>query len=93
MQPFEDLPYETLPAQVQGGIKAYVMNKRAPGHFLSSVLKNDLLGAFSYADLSNRQDLHLIVKWLYNEAPSTCWGSKEAFDKWVTQPEKDNGTK
>ena len=74
--------YEELPKHLQGGMKRYVEGGIGAGHFLTAVLSNDLFGAVSHADPKSLEALSDIVKWLYNEAPSTCWGSKERVQEW-----------
>ena len=74
--------YEKLPEHLQGGMRRYIENGIGAGHFLTAVLSNDLFGAVSHADPKSLEALSDIVKWLYNEAPSTCWGSKERVQEW-----------
>jgi len=47
------------------------------------VLENDLFGAFHKADDVNRYRLYEICKYIWNELPGICWGSKEAVKKWL----------
>lgn len=55
------------------------------GSFLEAVLSNDLRGACRQADDFNRHLLFEITCWLWNYAPSPCWGSPEAYRSWCQQ--------
>ena len=66
-----------IPKRMMGGIKRYIENHIEPGDFLMAVLTNDLTGAVGRADNENMANLPAYVSYLYNEAPSACWGSKE----------------
>ena len=60
----------------------YVMGGSAVGGFLQAVISNDLKGAVNRADSGNLPLIPVVVCWLYNKAPSNCWGSVEAYDEW-----------
>ncbi len=79
--------YNKLPEPLQGGLQRYIENRIEPGGFLRAVLENDLAGAFGRADILNRARMFEIVSWLYNEAPSICWGSREAVKRWLDKEE------
>jgi hypothetical protein len=68
---------------------AYVDKGWEPGHFLQAVICNDLSEACARADHLNMQILPAYAAWLYNEAPSTCWGSKAKMDAWVAEKEDE----
>jgi len=74
--------YAGLPEGLQGGMQRYVEDGIQAGHFLTAVLSNDLLGAVSRADSTNIKLIPEIVRWIYNEAPSNCWGDKERVQAW-----------
>lgn len=76
---------ERLPEHIRDGLENYIEHHRAVGHFLTAVLSNDLLEACARADQTNRYRLFDIVDWLYNEAPSVCWGSPEKVGAWLKQ--------
>jgi len=62
--------YPRIPALTMDGFKRY---KRGcpPGHFLTAVIENDLLGAVGHADDDNARALIQIVLYVHNrlEAP------------------------
>ena len=78
-----ELNYAGLPESLQAGMKRYIEQGIAAGGFLTACLENNLVGAFGWADVHNRSRIQEIVYWLYNEAPSGCWGSAETVAKWL----------
>lgn len=78
-----DINYDKLPTdELRGAMQRYIEQGLDPGHFLTAVLRNDLVDAFGRADIYNERLLHDIVQWVYNEAPSNCWGSDEKVREW-----------
>ena len=77
--------YSKLPPHMQDAAKRYVEKGIPPGHFLTAVICNDLLGAVSHADDTNVKALKTWVQFFYNEAPGGCWKSKEVMNAWVKQ--------
>lgn len=77
------IDYEQLPEHIRDGMRRYIESGIEPGSFLTAVLCNDLMGAMGKADEINRARLWDICAFLHNEAPSTCFGSIEAFQSWV----------
>lgn len=75
--------YLTFPANLRSGIRRYIEDGTNPGSFLTSVIHNDLMGAFSNADEENCFKMFSIVKWMYNQAPKNCWGSAEKMLRWI----------
>lgn len=75
--------YDRLPAGLQSAMQLYIERAIPPGGFLTAVLSNDLRGACARADDINRHELFAIVSWLYNNAPTPCWGSPERVEKWL----------
>lgn len=64
-------------------IDAYVATGRPTGGFLEAVLSNDLMEALGRADSGAIDNLPHIVAYVYNEAPSGCWGSRERVREWI----------
>lgn len=79
--------YNLLPEHIRDAMQRYIESRIPPGGFLTAVLSNDLAEAFARADHINRMRLHDIVSFLYNEAPSTCWGSPERVKRWLQKEE------
>lgn len=78
------IDYTGLPEHMVDPMRRYIEVKMQPGGFLTSVLANDLMVACATADFTNRGRLFDIVQWLYNEAPSDCWGSPEKVKAWLS---------
>ena len=53
--------------------------------FLFAVLENNLREAVGLADDHNKSNLPAYVAYLYNEAPSACWGSPEKVTAWLNE--------
>jgi len=75
--------YDMLPAGCMIGLRSYLEEGIAPGHFLYSVLCNDLVGAFQYADKTNRRRMADIISFLWNHIPMSAWGTPEKVDTWL----------
>jgi hypothetical protein len=81
----EEYDFREIPQYMHGGIIRYIEDGIMPGDFLSSVLQNDLKGACGAADQNNKHLLWDYVAFLYNNAPSMCWGSPEKVKAWVEE--------
>lgn len=79
------IDYAGLPESLRDGMRCYIEDHRETGSFLRAVLSNDLRGACERADDGNQRALFDIVAWVYNEAPSTCWGSPTAVAAWLAK--------
>lgn len=58
------------------------LHPRVIGSFLRAVLENNLVEAFSCADEENSHAMREWVLYLYNYAPSECWGSPQKALAW-----------
>lgn len=67
MDNLEYFPIETYTQKID----AYVISHAYPGLFLDYFLQHSL------------DDLKLLVKYLSENVPSQCYGSKEAIDEWI----------
>ncbi len=76
-------PRATIPEHTLGALDRYVNDRLLPGGFLVAVLSNDLFGAVGRADSENLAALADICRYVYNELPSSCWGSKDKIWAWV----------
>ena len=74
--------YSGLPVGLQDGMRRYVEDGIQGGHFLTACLENDLTEAVNRADSTNIHRLQDIVRFMYNELPQGCWGSKEKVRAW-----------
>lgn len=82
------LNYDLLPKHIRSGMKRYIENKVKPGQFLCAVLSNDLQESFGQADNINLYRMLDIVSFLYNEAPSGCYGSPKKVKDWLEEGAK-----
>lgn len=64
-------------------IDRYVENRIPAGGFVTAVLANDLMGAFSQADEDNRSNLFEICQYVYMDIPSGCHGSYGIVEVWL----------
>ena len=80
---FEGDSYGQIPPHMQEAIKRYVIERKAPGDFLRAVITNDLRNAVGRADDTNLPLLPIYVRWFYNRAPISCYGSCENFVAWL----------
>jgi hypothetical protein len=69
------------------GLDRYINEHILPGDFLQAVIRNDLAQATGRADETNLRVLPAFVAFFYNEAPSGCWGSRQALQRWLKGPE------
>ena len=77
--------HSEVPEHLRDGLLRYVRYHQPPGHFLRAVLSNDLKEAFGRADEQSRAGMFAIVRWLYNDAPSICWGSPQLVKDWLAE--------
>lgn len=74
--------WNRIPAHMQESLRAYIEEARPVGHFLAAVLNNNLKEAVNRADEENLRAIPDYIKWLYNYAPSACWGYDDATMRW-----------
>lgn len=77
------IDYNKCPPHLQGGMKRYIEEKVAPGHFLRFALENNLVQSINRADGESLGTLTALASFIYNELPTACWGSKEKVDQWL----------
>ena len=84
---FDEISYtyicDGITANMMYSLLAYRDQGRPVGDFLQAVISNDFMRAAGHADDVNRSILYLYARWFYNEAPTECYGSKEAYQKWI----------
>ena len=79
------IDYSSLPGYMQGGMRRYMELGIAPGHFLTAVLKNDLMEAARRADETNLHALGTYAIFLHSQAPCGSYGSPENVKSWINQ--------
>ena len=80
-----DVKWDRIPSHMHEHIRAYVEERRPIGHFLTALLSNDLKNAALRADDENRAALADWAGFLYEYAPSNCWGSPEIVAAWLAR--------
>ena len=73
-----------IPNRMMNALQRYIQQRKQPGGFLGAVLENDLIEACGHADEENLRNLPAYAAYLYNEAPSQCFGSREKVKAWLT---------
>jgi len=71
-----------IPAHMRPGVLRWIAGGIRPGSFLSAVLENNLMEAYSRADSTNAACMRDYVIFLHNYAPSESYGSVEEVNKW-----------
>ena len=74
-----------VPHGIHDGLAAYIVHGVPTGDFLRAFMDNDLQAALSRADDLNRYAFFQIGFFLWNHAPSQCWGRAGAWEQWVKQ--------
>lgn len=74
--------YMEIRGDVIESLVRYVVRGIPTGGFLRAVLSNDLMGAYSRADLDNIRSMRAIVTYVYSRCPMDCRGSHEVIDEW-----------
>jgi len=78
-----NINYSNLPTHMQDGARRYIEDGIPGGSFFDALVSNDLMRAFGKADDVNRAAMWDWCLFLYNEAPSRCFGSPEIVSAWV----------
>jgi len=78
-----------IPDHLREALDAYAERGRPVGGFLTAVLEDSLSRAISCADEISLAALVDIVKYVYNELPSGCWGSRDKVDAWYKQKDRE----
>ena len=76
--------YPDVKTTTLGGIDRYCL-RYPPGHFITRVMENDLMGAMGHADGENKKVIADICRYVYNEIPAgVSHGSVKAVDSWLS---------
>lgn len=74
--------WKWIPAHMHSGVKNWVKFGVPGGGFLSMMLEHDIYNAAGKADLENQAALMNWIRFMYNELPNGCHGSKEVVKEW-----------
>ena len=76
--------YAKVPVpHMAAGLQRYIERGIPPGHFLTALLSNDLIGAYNRADDENTAAMRLWVRFMYWELPHGSYGSPQAVEAWI----------
>ena len=78
-----------IPERMMGGLTRYIEDGIPPGDFLTAVISNDLAEAVGRADDENIRNLPAYVGYLYNKAPTSCWGSPGQMKRWMKEKREE----
>lgn len=74
-----------VPSHLREGLQRYVEQGIPTGSGLRRVLENaPVLDVIAGLDRESCAGLRGLVRFLYNDAPSACWGSREAVETWLS---------
>jgi hypothetical protein len=82
---FQEALNKYIPPHMHGALVRYIEDRIEPGGFLGAVLQNNLKEAIGRGDHLNLNKLPDYVTFLYNHAPSGCWGSPEKVFAWLRE--------
>jgi hypothetical protein len=72
-----------IPEHMRAGIVRYVERGVPPGHFLTAIFEDSLVGAVKHADTENLALIPAYAKLLVNQCPALCWGSPGDYREWI----------
>jgi hypothetical protein len=65
-------------------LRLYVEHGIEPGGAVFTILENQpVRDVVAYCDDATLAQLRPIIRWLYNDAPSQCWGSRGEVTAWM----------
>jgi hypothetical protein len=71
-----------LSLETQQSIESYLLRGWAPGGFVEAMMAHDYERAFACADISNRQTIWVLWRWITTYSPPLCHGSYQAISMW-----------
>lgn len=77
------LECERIPTYMHGGLIAYITEGRPTGDFLAAILRNDFFTACRHADANNQQAIWDYSRFLFEYAPTGCYGTPAKVDEWL----------
>jgi len=74
-----------IPSHMRNALAEWILYHRPCGGFLQNLLANNLFETYAKADLENQRSIKEYIDFLYNHAPSTCWGSPRKVADWCDE--------
>lgn len=81
--------YPCIRPEILAAFYRHIDHGRKVGDFVTAVLENNLKESFARADDQNRIVLFEIVSFVYNVAPSGCWGNPKQVKAWREARQKE----
>ena len=79
------VPWDVFPCDgLKDGMKLYIEHGIETGSALMAVLVGDLWRAVASLDDENWQNLKPLCRWIHNNPPSLCYGSREKVSEWIS---------
>lgn len=79
-----ELEYDRLPCECcKGSLRRYFEHGIHTGDSLYAVLVGDLWSAVGRLDENHWDNLKEIMRWIYNEMPAMCNGSRDNVNTWI----------
>lgn len=75
--------YTAIPTPIMEGLARYIKDRIETGSFLRACLENDLHCAVMLGAPGALEHLPALMRFIYNECPRECWGSKEKVATWL----------
>lgn len=82
------LNYSKAPNNSGDAFQRFIEEGIPTGHFLEALLSNDLAQACARADDMNQYLIFQYVRFMWNELPSSAWGSPENYKNWIAHVNK-----
>ena len=79
-----------IPEHLRESLERYVTYGIPTGGFLQAVLENNLIDAVGRADAQSTAALPEICRYVYNELPTSCWGSPTKVREWIRTRQTEN---
>ena len=78
-----------IPQCIKEAFIDWALNAHPKGGFVTAVLENDLVRAFTKADSLNRTMMLEIVTWMVSNMPSASYGSVKNVKEWKGIPNSE----
>ena len=73
-----------VPSHIADALLSYALDGIRPGSFTSACIANEFVDAACMAGpMITARDMTAIAKTLFNDLPSSAWGSKDKLEAWV----------
>jgi hypothetical protein len=74
--------WKLVPEHMRTGVELWIEDGVLTGGFLSALVYNDFHGAIKHADMQSLPALIDLCRFIWNYAPTECWGNIDRVTKW-----------